>query len=815
MLPIAPLFTVSVFNSCFDFCLTSGRRHLWAAVWTVVAVASFGVSAGAQSPADTGPSASQMTADLLASLALETLAPDDVESEPTSTSVVPDAEKPAADAADVVQPDQYVRAQILLDLALEQAPDDAGLWRLRADLADRLGDRATQAMALRRYVGLRPEDDAVRLRLIMFELADLETLDGRLALLEQQLADTKSHGHTPALVSRLASSAAQAAHELGDDAKFVKYLRLAGRTETANADAAALMYAFAESRGASPEQLAAAAINRVRADPVGSVTRRLLAARLAGVAAYKHAAKQYDVSSRMPQAAPLEPLELAGWVRALIGAGELEEASQRLATYEAFVQQQANAGTPVPEPPVELTLLRRVLDGEGDAGVAAYERVVAALQPAADSGDAHAALDLAWIIAVFGPDTQPVAELLRDQDPDDPRYARASGFVYLREGADSWARKAFEQVADHDTISAYGLAKLMGRDDAGIARQLREVIRQSPDGFGAALATHQLRTEGRDVPPTAGGRGVVNLINRLPSSLWRFDLVRNPWVGVKATMVRHRMKQFEPLAAEITLQNLTDFPLPLNDSTGVGHTAFVALSLYIGGQPMGSAPTIVVDLGRRLVLMPGERRSFTVRLDRSLFGASLARTIPATVSFNGTFIVGPELNASGGFSTGPLGGIDTVRSAQVLIEPANNQNVTTWIERMTAGHSADDPRVYFAALARTGAAHAQMVPPAVEMALASQAVEALTEVFRNSDVRTRAWILLTLGARDDAGSDFRPLFDQAVRSDEELVRVAHLATHVDDPQAPALTSAIRDGGPRLQRFAEALRDALKRNPGGR
>jgi len=772
-----------------------------------------------------GPTPAQMTADLLANLALETLTPAAADPD----AVVPEATDPAA--GDPVRPDQYARAQVLLELALEQAPRDAALWRLRADLADRLGDRAAQTAALQRYVELRPGDDAVRLRLVMIELTDLETLDGRLALLERYLADPSLPGRTPALVSRLASAAAAAARELGDHERFVKHLRTSGRQGVANPEAAGLTLAFAESRGARPEQLAAAAVNLVRADPINPDARRVLASYLAGVTAYARAAQQYDVSTRLPGAPPLSSGELAGWVRALIGAGELDRASAQLAAWESFT---FDASTPPEEPgreaPPHVVLLRCVLDGDGlgkgGAASAAFERVVASLRPAADAGDTDAALDLAWIIAVFGPDTQPVAELLRGCDTQDVRYLRASGFVYLREDATDWARRAFEQAADRDAVAAYGLAQLTGRDDAGTARQLRRVVADFPDSFGAALANHRLQTQGRDVIPSPAGRGVLDLMNRLPGTLWAFDTDRNPWVGVRATLDKSRHAQLEPVGARITMQNLTELALPLGGvGVGVGGapaaagpTAVISVSTYAGGRPTGAAPPIVSDLGRRLTLMPGERLTFDLRLDRSRYGLALARLYPSSVTFNSTFIVGPEIDAGGGFTTGPLGGIDTVRSAQVLIEPATPENIAGWIARLGAeggaavGSAPDDPRAWFAALARAGAAHPQMQAPAVDGALANRAVAALNDAFAAGDARVRAFTLLTLAADDDARSPFRTLFDLAVRSDDDVVRVAHLAAHVTDPLDPALVSAARDGGPRLRRFAQALTDALKRDP---
>lgn len=770
---------------------------------------------GADSASET--TAAQMTADLLANLALDTLAP---------SAADPNVD-PGVAEADVVRPDQYIRAEVLLDLALEQAPHDAELWRLRAELAQRLGDPAAQNVALQRYVELRPGDDAIRLRLIMSELTELETLDGRLAVLEGYLNDANLPGRTPALVSRLASAAAATARALGDDARFIEHLRVAGRQNAANAEAAGLTLAFAESRQAKPEQIAAAAVNLVRADPINPASRRVLASRLAAVSAYARAAQQYRVSTQLPDAGPLNDVELAGWVRALIGAGDLDQASSQLAAWEAFTfgdaaaepnadnaddAGQANA----PTPPAQVVLLRRVLDGEQGNGPAAFERVVAALTPAAQAGNANAALELAWITAIFGPDTQPVAELLRDRDAQDVRYLRASGFVYLREGAIDWARRAFSQAADQDAICAFGLAHITGRDDAGIARQLRQVAAQFPDSFGAAMANRRLHTEGRDVTVTAAGRGVLNLMNRLPTTLWAFDIDRNPWVGVQASLVKTRNAQLDPVTARVSLKNLTNIALPLGgaDPASAGPTAVVSISTYARGRPTGAAPTIVADLGRRLVLMPGEEVDYDLRLDRSRFGLDLVRGYPSSVTYNGTFIVGPQIGAGGGFTTGPLGGIDTVRSAQVLIESATPANILLWMKLMDEPRdpSAGADRAYFAALSRAGTVYPQLQAAGTDPSVSQGVVAAISKAFAQGDTAVRAFCLMTLAGTDDARSPFRTLFDMAVRSDADVVRIAHLAAHVTDPLDPALVSAIRDGGPRLQRFAKALTVALKQPP---
>ena len=128
------------------------------------------------------------------------------------------------------------------------------------------------------------------------------------------------------------------------------------------------------------------------------------------------------------------------------------------------------------------------------------------------------------------------------------------------------------------------------------------------------------------------------------------------------------------------------------------------------------------------------------------------------------------------------------------------------------GAAPADDRAFFAALARTGATYPLMQPPNVDAALTGRAVAALNDAFAAGDAQVQAFTLITLAADDDARSPFRTLFDLAVRSDDDVVRVAHLAAHVSDPLDPALVSAVRDGGPRVRRFAQALTDALKQSP---
>ena len=710
--------------------------------------------------------------------------------------------------------DQLIRAQVLIDLALELTPDDADLWDFEAELSRMSGDEVARQQALRRYAQLRPQEDAVQLELVLSELADIETLDGRLKLLEERMTSLTPPQMTPALRSRLASSAAALALEMGDESLYLQHLKTAVTSDSANPEAADMTYALALEKNAPPRSRALAAMNVVRARPIDSDARVLLAGALADVGAYDRAAEQFDMATQLPRATPVDAASLPVWSRCLIATGRTGDAAELLDQIESYYANpgggdaEATAeegGRPVP---TELLLHRRVLTGDTDAGDAAIQRVLESLRPGVEAGDADALLDSAWVVAVFGKDTQRATELLQGLDQNDTRYRRASGFVFMREGSESWARNAFEAIAPEDDIAAYGLALLQGRDEAGKARFLGEVIRQDPGSFGALLAARQLQAMGREVRPGEDGEAVIAAMNRLPGTLWRLEMDRTPWITARARFEEARSDFLRPITAEVVVSNQLDIPLPIDPELGIDRQVLASVAAYSGGKPLGQLPPMMLTLPRKLTLDPRQQLSAPARLDRSLFGMYLIRGAPGTLSYNVSFVFGPRFLPEGGVVTGPLGSLDTIRSLQAFIPAYTQENLSQWTERAVDGRGFQQ----MSALALISRAGENLLESEVDRTVSRAALASVNQAFENADTTTRGWILLMLPAQTRARSEFQPSLELAQRSDEALVRIAYLLTQATDPEAPALGAAIRDGSPRVQRFAEALRQALQVAP---
>ena len=721
----------------------------------------------------------------------------------------------AQSGPDGLRPDQITRAEILLELATELSPQDAELWSMRANLARQTGDAATQLSALREYVALRPADDAYYLTLILTELEDIETLDGRLAILEDHLSQAEAEGYTEPLQSRLASAAAVLAQELGDNDRYLKNLIRAVRADPANGEAASMVYQLTQDRGAQPRKVAQAAINLVRARPLDSDSRLLLGQSLSEVAVFDRACEQFEVSTRLPRNGVVPDEYLMAWARCLIADGQGRTAEQLFGQIEQVfagvpgVDENGEVVPAQPRPlPLEFHLMKRVLWGENPRGQRAYEAALETIQEMIDAGEPGGTLEKAWVMALFAPDTEGVAELLAGQDQDDPRYQRATGFVYMREGAERWARDAFESIALEDDIAAYGLALLQGRDDAGRARFLRDVVHDYPSKFGGLLAAHQLHEMRREVLPGPEGQTVVDAMNRLPIGLWRYDTQRNPWMTVRASFDQARTQYLEPIGAKLVLQNALDVAMPIDPQVGMGNSALVSIAAYAGGQGIGQLPPVVIDLGRRLTIAPNERWEVPARIDLSIFGLFLLANSPSTLTYNTTFMVSPRATPNGGLAAGPLGGIDTVRSIQAFVPGYHEANLNQWANLAL---SADGLQKY-AALAMLSRVGEGLTQDTIDPQLSRRCIDAVNQAFESGGRVDRAWILTMLPPQANNRSEFQPLLDLAQRSEDPLVRIAYLTRQATEPDGRIITNAIRDGSPRVQRYAEALREALSQPP---
>ncbi|MEM8782032.1 MAG: hypothetical protein AAGE65_04160 [Planctomycetota bacterium] len=724
-----------------------------------------------------------------------------------------------ATKSDPPMPEALDAAAVLLERATALTPRDAERHRLRAEFAKLAGDAESRNAALAAYVRLEPRDDAALMGLLLARLDGTQTLDGRLAAIENVLNARNAEAKLSApLRSRLAWLAAEAALELGDTNRHVRWLRTSASLDPAFGPAARRTYALLAERGHGPKALGAAAKNWIEASPTDPAARLALADVLFTQAAYLDAAQQFANAARLSTAAPLPWSAYRAWALSLGAAGDTRIALDLLAQLENLVvagqvpEEQLDAEALEPGLPLELEIVRLTLLGgaqpeDADRDEDALRDTLARVRKLFVAGQVQP-IDRAWIEAVFG-DPETVGDALAGADFESVGATRALGWAALRRGDTEEAEDTLSKI-DSDPLSKLGLAILTAVDDPGRARFFREIIRDSPESLAALITAQMLHDDGRSPEPTPIGQTVLDLMQRTPIQVWRLDLEREPWLTLSIKARPASPRAFEPTVLEVSVRNNAPVPVAVGPGLTVNGTVLLNTGVFAEGQAVGTLPTQVVDVSRRLTLRPGERVVVPHRLDWGVVGQSAAGEPSRTFAFAMSGVLDPQVSAEGVVVMGVMGSTDTLRGLQLEGQAVDDASASEWLSRL-GGNAELDPFARSYALIRLAQVGEGPLNKLVSPAMSDRVAEGLNAGARGFEPAALALAIGTLETRPNSVV-FQPLLDAAARSDLTDVRLAHLLGQADTPDHPALDAAERSSDATLRRFASAYRVALRADP---
>jgi tetratricopeptide (TPR) repeat protein len=254
--------------------------------------------------------------------------------------------------------DQYTRARVLLEQAVALAPEDADLWKRRAELAERTGDSDARLSALSQYVDLRPENDRAMLDLILARVQSLQTVDARLRRLERVLNSRLAEQLSDPARSRLASEAAAAAAEMmgRENSRFLGHLKTALDLDASNEQAALMMFELLQKRHRSPERprasaqsVAAATIHLTKAAPLDGTVRGTRGEHLAKQAVFELAARQFSLAQQIT-GGRMSARWHKNWIRCLAASGQTNAALSQIEQYARRLRNQSPATQPATQP---------------------------------------------------------------------------------------------------------------------------------------------------------------------------------------------------------------------------------------------------------------------------------------------------------------------------------------------------------------------------------------------------------------------------------------------------------------------------------
>lgn len=741
-----------------------------------------------------------------------------------------------------------VLAATLLDAGLDLNPGNGQAWAMRAELAATAGDMEAYEAALAAYLNTGVKDERAQFNLIQYRLGkNSETLDGQLRALEELLNSEAGRALSGPLRSRLSMLASSLGAELLDTKAERRWLVDAARNDPGNAQAAQAMLSLLKELGGDNVRVGTATVNLIRADPLAPGARMELAAILSQEAAFERAAQQYMVVATRLSKQPLPMAAYLNWAQCLAMTGqdalalqvieqleaaingrvpqtedENEEENEEAADVPAPAGVEEDAEAPEAQPvelPIQFEVIRlAVLDGEDDSAAAqtVFDRIAETIkkslakQDGEGDGDGESktdpAAELALIAAVFAPDPDQAMQLAQALADDQPEKVAAKGWLALRAGDRDAAEKLLGPLAGKHKVADAGLALLRGVDDAGRARMLSTLIQQASGSMASLVAGRQLIALEQTPTATAAGGTLTDLMRKSPESFWLVDVERTPWLEVRLKINPQRIMPLEPIRAEVTVWNTTRFPLAIGEGAPINQQAMVIINATSSGLPMAQSGPIVVDLGRRFTLGPGDRMVFETRLDYQRFGMMRATNAGLPLVFDARLVVNPTPTPGGNWLPNGIGGVSEVRNCLIQSTPAKEENIDQWLAAINAG----DTTKRLEALGRLASLSKKTQPDLVGPALLDRIRNPLIDVWQKGTAAERAWLILNGKEMEKESTSYPELFGLATKGDEKIVWLALLARQVGSAESSVLRTAVgRQDLPEVSRFAETQRRLLR------
>ncbi|MBL8886188.1 MAG: hypothetical protein JNK16_05970 [Phycisphaerales bacterium] len=756
----------------------------------------------------------------------------------------------------------YKLASVLLELAGNIRPEDADLVRRKIESQWNAGDEEAAIASTKVLLKLDPKDTVAQLRLISSSIARLQTVESRLAAYERFLGPD-GKGIDPAIRSRLALDAALLYRERSNDDKFAEKLKQATALDPTNKEAALVAETFFSASVNDPVGRFELLSNLLYSDPLDPGIYMSMAEELASHGAFTGANRMFRIGEKIQTAAGMQiggEQELQRLILAWQVTGPKavrEDLEKSLNTERHNARQIADrqkimnvAGEEILDPmslrlprvAEQMRALAAFAEGNADAietSLSELDLTVAKMLKESPDDELRpkgvtkedamrvsrdAKVDLSLLRALTGVQLKQVEAGLQDLDPplpeSDTRPALIAALLKLQEGKAEEALAALaglgidtgSESPELTDARLFGeLAKARALESLGrkaeAAAAYREIIRRAPYTSQSALAASMFeKMSGRREPLFAKTVELEKLAAAVPR--WIEDIVDQPrtFVGVAAEPLATTQEPLSPMLVKMSIRNLGAVPMGLGSNRPLSSRFLFApnLDLKDADARRFSKPE-VIDLDRRLRLMPGETLEAVVWADPG-FAGWFSEDIASQV-------IRAKYRVVQGFVTGPRGLIDPGPGSVQLDLPII---VRTTLRESTLGaadFAAEAASAGEGAVVRLGAAartlvlgeafNSRKISPVDRLTMA----QALAKRYPTLSPNARATLAAIVPTQKQA-PEFAD-FDAAVleEKDPSVLPIA-LLTRCSAADSPALKAAMESSDERVRLVARLQADRL-------
>ena len=767
-------------------------------------------------------------------------------------------------------PDDYRTAGTLLSIAHELVPEDPDILRRAIEAEFGANDHERVLELTRELLRIPSEsaDQIAQLRLITASIArKTQDADDRLRVYETFLSGPEKDKIDPAIRSRLALDAALLLRERGDSAGFLQKLTEAVKLDATHKEAAAVGATYyaervPEDRVGNLQWL----VILMMADPVDPNVHLAMARELASAGAYK-TAKRFHTNALNITSAAGEQNEnvtvehrviqwcLEGPGKAVAQINHELMVAKDDAAREIRRRQESKLsleGVDKPEdvrlsiPIAAMVILGSEAAGDRQAAEAAMADAVATVQDATlklrdrvrqgrmPEGDAmirtnQIQLELQSIRLWTGLQLDQVMEL-RTRAADFARqfpetFAVLDGWLKVRSGDPEGGIAVLQPVADTAALARLGIAtadELLGRKDEAAA-EYRRIRREHPLELSGAWARHRLEVLGFSDDPAITA-ALVKVADTVPDWVDRLVVSPQQFVHLTARISDPSPEAIERTPIEVTLQNLAGVPLGVGADRPISSRLLVTPKLEKGEMTGRLNMPEVVDINRRLRLMPRETITATVWPDPGQSGWLMEAMATRSFQVRWRLIEGFRFDPEGGYQPGPLG---VLAETDALVKrPLPEASLSPADLAAKIAGDPVEPMPRLALILRAFLLQSVLQPPAVEnpamrgpaagagVAVPEAEPPPPPEAYKAAvDALEARYLSLPAVQRGIFAvvvphSQLTPVtasFDKLVRNDADpVVRAIFLATRVTSADDEALTRAAQSPDPRLRDLAHSI-----------
>lgn len=594
---------------------------------------------------------------------------------------------------------EHTLVGLTLDVANAVHPESIELARLRVEAWTAARNKDRTLAATRDVIALDPRDTVAQLRLISSRLDAKQDAESRLALYDRFLSS--GGGSLDASVrSRLALDSALLLRERGDQDGYLERLTLATQLDPSNKDAAVLAASHVLDRSDDALGRVEMLLNVVMADPLDASSHLNLARELRSHGAFAGAMRFQELgmgllfrtagglSDEIRQEALIGLWQKDG-VDSLLETIEQIESSQRSMRAQQIAMAEA-AGQPTGapleqhrlQPDLEMLRLAAHLSvGRREAAAASMrslrastEQVLTTLRnPPAEllargltpesieESIRHTTLRLIWLSVWSGENLDEAASKLEEMAEKGvlrrSALQRFRGWMAIRRGEHDVARGLLEPLAESDPQALLGLAVLAEREGAqqeAVRRYAQVAMRQSGLMTGAFARGRIESLLGESLRPTPTATALERYIERTPR--WLDEMTYDPrsFISLSIAHVPPRTEPVDGLFVRVRLRNVGRLPLALGPEKPIESRILLSPQASLDGQEYrGYMLPEVVDLNRRLRLMPGEAIEANVWVGQGAVGLLVDSVAHFSLTMRWRALQGFRYNQQGHYVQGP------------------------------------------------------------------------------------------------------------------------------------------------------------------